>query len=113
MPTPPPDIEAEIRFVTPEEGGRQTPVMAGYRPHHDFGVEETQFGAVHEYVDKEWASPSETVTAMLSFMGSGYQDYLAGRLHEGLEFTVQEGARIVGRSRVTKVLNEALLEAKP
>jgi len=113
MPTPPPDIEAEIRFVTTEEGGRRTPAKSGYRPHHDFGVDGIQFDAVHTFVDRERVFPGETVTAMLSFMGTGYQDYLAGRLHEGFEFTVQEGARIVGRGRITKVLNKALLRTEP
>jgi elongation factor Tu len=109
----PPDIEAEIQFLTTEEGGRQTPVKSGYRPHHDFGVDETQFDAAHEYVDREWVSPGETVVAMLTFPGPACHDYLAGRLHEGFEFTVQEGARVVARGRITKVLNEALLRTEP
>lgn len=113
MPTPPPDIEAEIRFVMTEEGGRETLARTGYRPHHDFGVDGMQFDAVHEFVDREWVSPGETVTAILSFMGTGYQDYLTGRLHEGFAFTVREGARIVGRGRITKVLNKALLGTEP
>lgn len=46
-------------------------------------------------------------------MGPGYQDYLADRLHEGFELTVQEGARIVGRGRITEVLNKTLLRAEP
>ena len=113
MPLPPPDIEAGIRFLTTEEGGRQTPVRSGYRPNHDFGVEGQLNDAVHQYIDKQWVAPGETVIAHLSFMAPEHHDIFGGQLYEGFEFTVQEGARIVGRGRITKVLNEALIRAEP
>ena len=112
MPLPPPDIEAEIRFLSTEQGGRHSPCATGYRPHHDFGIGGVHVDAVHEFVDKEWVAPGETVIANLSFMGPEYPEYLGGRLYKGFEFAVHEGARIVGRGRITKVLNEALLEAE-
>ena len=108
MSLPPPDIEAEIRFLTTDEGGRQTGVTSGYRPHHDFGLEGTQVDAAHVYDNNEWVHPGETVIAGLAFPPIT-QEHLVGRLQEGLEFTVQEGARIVGRGRVTQILNQALI----
>ncbi len=65
--------------------------------------------ARHAYIDKEWIFPGDTVTAHLWFVMPEYQ---SGRLHEGFEFTVQEGARIVGFGRVTKVVNKDLIPKK-
>ncbi len=107
MPLVPADIEAEIRFLTTEEGGRQSPVKSGYRPHHDFGLEVTQVDAAHIYADDEWVAPGDSVIAGLIFPPISRR-YLEGQLRQGLEFTVQEGARIVGRGRITEVLNQAL-----
>lgn len=112
MPLQPPDIEAEIRFLSTGEGGRHGPCATGYRPHHDFGLGDVQFDAIHEYTGRQWVAPGETVIAQLSFMGTEYPKYLGGRLYAGLRFTVQEGARIVGRGRVLKVLNETLIAAE-
>jgi translation elongation factor EF-Tu-like GTPase len=99
------DIEAEITFLTTAEGGRQGPVRTGYRAAHDFGVNGTLNDALHEYIGKEWVPLGETVTARLWFLAAEFQ---IGRLYDGFEFTVQEGSKIVGRGRVTKILNEAL-----
>ena len=104
----PPDIEAEIRFLSPEEGGRHTPYRSGYRPNHDFGTDGMLNDAHHEYVGIDTVAPGDTVTARLWFLAPDYQ---AGRLYEGFEFTVQEGARIVGRGRVSKVINKGLERA--
>ena len=109
MPLPPPDIEAKIRFLSIEEGGRSMPCKSGYRPNHDFGVEGMLNDAVHTFIDKDRVAPGESVVAHLTFLSPEFQ---FGRLHEGFEFTVQEGARIVGRGRVLKVLNRALLSIK-
>ena len=109
MPVSPPDIEAEIHFFLTEEGGRERPCASGYRPNHDFGIEGMLNDAEHRYVDAERALPGNTVTAHLWFAKPEYQ---LGRLRQGFEFTVQEGARIVGRGRVTKIFNEALVSAE-
>ncbi len=109
MPFSPPDIEAEIYFLSKDEGGRREPCASGYRPNHNFGVEGMLNDAVHRYLDKEWVTPGEAVMAHLWFAKPEYQ---SGRLHEGFEFTVQEGSRIVGRGRITRVLNEALASAE-
>lgn len=105
VPTQPPDIEAEIRFVSTADGGRMTACRSGYRPNHDFGVEGMLNDAMHEYVGKEWVHPGETVIVRLWFL---VPDYQKARLHEGFEFTVQEGRKIVGFGRVTRVLNRDL-----
>lgn len=106
-----PDIEAEIHFLMTEEGGRHRPVTSGYRPHHDFGFE-GMLDAAHDYGSERFVAPGESAIACLAFPPIG-QEFLAGKLHEGFEFSVREGARIVGRGRITKVLNDALLRTEP
>jgi translation elongation factor EF-Tu-like GTPase len=97
-----PDIEAEIRFLTAEEGGRHTPARSGYRP--QFYYDGHDWDALQEYPDVEWVHPGETARTLLWFLSPDAQ---LGRVHEGMEFEVREGARVVGRGRVTKILSLA------
>ena len=46
-----PDFEAEIKALTTEEGGRIHLFFSGYRPNHNFGLENTLNDAMHEYLD--------------------------------------------------------------
>src|SRR4051794_11380480 len=48
----PPDIEAEIRFISAEKGGRASAAISGYRPSHDFG-HGGMLDAAHEYIGCE------------------------------------------------------------
>ena len=96
----PPDIEAEITFLTTEEGGRSTPARTNYRP--QFYYEGHDWDAAHEYPDVEWVHPGHTVRTLLRFLSPGAH---VGRVLPGLEFEIREGARVVGRGRVTKILH--------
>jgi elongation factor Tu len=99
------DIEAEIRFLTTAEGGRTSPVWSGYRAAHDFCVDGTLNDAFHEYDHEGPIQLGETVKARLWF---AIPDFQTGRLYEGFTFTIHEGMRIVGRGRVTRLLNATL-----
>ena len=107
IPVRTPDIEAEIRFLTAQEGGRSTPCLSGYRPNHDFGLNGMLNDATHQYIGKESVAPGETALAHIWFL---VPDYQLGMLYEGFKFTVQEGNRIVGYGFITKVLNNLLLK---
>ena len=61
-----------------------------------------------EFVDREWVAPGECVTTNLWFLVPAYQ---SGRLHDGFQFAVHEGAKLVARGRVTRVLNESIQKA--
>jgi translation elongation factor EF-Tu-like GTPase len=96
----PRDVEAEITFLTTEEGGRKTPAFSGYRP--QFYIDGQDFVVVHEFFDVvEPVYPGQTVKAYLSFT---YPEYLVKVLHPGKEFLIREGQRVIGRGRVTKIL---------
>ena len=96
----PPDIEAEITFVPTEQGGRSKPAFSGYRP--QFYYDEHDWDADQEYPDVESVLPGQTVRALLRFASP---DAHVGRVHPGMEFQVREGARLVARGRVTKILH--------
>ncbi|MEP4548149.1 MAG: elongation factor Tu [Saccharospirillum sp.] len=98
MPAPK-DIEAEIYFLTAEEGGRSTPAFTGYRP--QFYYNEHDWDASHVYPDVEVANPGETVRAYLGFLSP--QEHL-GKVHVGMKFLIREGARTVGKGVITKII---------
>ena len=104
----PPDIEAEISFLTTAQGGRQDSAFSGYRPNHNFGVEGMLNDAVHEYLGCESVEPGQTAKANMWFLMVEYQE---ARLFPGFKFTVQEGERIVGYGVITKVINTTLQKA--
>jgi len=97
-----PDIEAEISAVPTDQGGRRHPLFSGYRPNHDFRIEGELNDAMHEYPDNGCIEPGCTGRAFLWLLSPERQ---SKRLHEGFEFTVKEGSRIVGHGRITRVLN--------
>lgn len=103
--TRPADIEAEISFLSTEQGGRQFSAISGYRPSHNFGLDGMLNDAAHEYIGCESAAPGHTVKVNMWFLVPKYQE---GRLSAGFPFTVQGGSRIVGNGVVTKVLNASL-----
>jgi elongation factor Tu len=93
------DIEAEIYFLTKEEGGRSSPVYNGYRP--QFYYDGKDWDASHTYPDTGIANPGETVRTHLAFMSP--QGHL-GKVSEGMEFLLREGLRTVGKGLVIKVI---------
>jgi translation elongation factor EF-Tu-like GTPase len=101
-PPHPPDLEAEIRFLTPEEGGRKTPAYSGYRP--QLYYDDHDWDAHQEYPDVECVHPGDTARTLLWFLSP---DAHVKRAHVGKEFEVREGARVIGRGRITKILNLA------
>ena len=98
----PPDIEAEITFVTTEQGGRKTSALSGYRP--QFHYNGLDCAADQEYPDVESVAPGQTVRALLRFF---FVDKVCEviQFYVGMEFQVREGSRVVARGRVTKILH--------
>jgi len=101
-----PHIEAEIRFLSTDEGGRETPVKSGYRGQFHYKGEKAGWDAVQEFTGEEWVTPGETVTARLVFAS---EEPHSKRLAEGLSFQIQEGGKVVGLGVVKKVLESLCL----
>ena len=95
----PKDIEAEVYFLTSEEGGRTMPAFDGYRP--QFYYNESDWDASHIYPDVEQANPGETIRTYLGFLSPKEH---VGRVHVGMKFLIREGARTVAKGVVTKII---------
>ena len=95
----PKDIEARITYLTAKEGGRSTPVFSGYRGQFHYGGND--WDAPQVFIDKEQVEPGESVRAYLGFLSP--REHI-GNIHVGMGFQVREGARIVGKGVVTKIL---------
>ena len=97
--------KASIRFLSPEEGGRETPVQSGYRLNHNFGSpddREMQVGVL-EFENGAQVVPGASTIAKVSFVANSE---LTGKMQVGREWRIQEGKRLVALARIEEVLNE-------
>ena len=99
-----PDVEAEFTLLTPEQGGRTTPVSSGYRPNHLVKPGYLTSGT-HHYVSTEEIPPGGTALGSITFITpEAYPHCLA----VGQVVLVQEGGRLVGEAKITRILNPLL-----
>jgi len=98
------DVEAEVTFLSPEAGGKANGVRSGYCPNHEV-LENYLTSGRHEYMDKDEVWPGEAATAHIWFISP---EAYPGRLWIGREVRVQEGSRLVGYAKVTKIFNKLL-----
>jgi len=113
----PPDFEAEVRFLAPEEGGRSGrwgPVKQGYRcdVHWDDEPSDLLCMIWPSFLDESGHElPKGTVIPQISkahfYIGSvkARQTIFDRWLHEGAGFDLREGRQSVAVCRVTKVLS--------
>ena len=94
-------IEAQIYYLTTDEGGRKTPVNSGYRG--QFHYDGIDVDAPQEFPDGLQAKLGEEVRAYLAFLTP---EISLPKMHVGKKFLVREGARTVGRGVVTQVFSE-------
>ena len=96
----PPDIEAEITFLTTKQGGRKGPAFSGFRP--QFYYDGHDWDATHEYPDVESVLPGQTVRTLLWFMSPHKH---LGRVYPNMEFEIREGARTIAHGRIKQIIN--------
>jgi elongation factor Tu len=99
-----PDVEAEISFISTEEGGRQGPAFSGYRPAHKVREDYLTTGT-HNYIGCDQVFPGQTVCGSITFITP---EVYPRCLWIGREIDIQEGSHLVGRARITKILNPLL-----
>jgi translation elongation factor EF-Tu-like GTPase len=100
-----PDVEAEITMLSAEEGGRSVPAYSGYRPNHKVRDDLLTSGT-HQYFDCDEVLPGQTVRGTITFIKPEAYPHC---LWVGRVISVQEGGWVVGRARITRIMN-ALLE---
>jgi translation elongation factor EF-Tu-like GTPase len=98
-------IEVEMVFLTTAEGGRKRPPVfttpTNYRPHIVVAGTTDYLGVIFEAAP-EFVQAQVPFTATLGLLFYPKVDYPA--LVAGVEFTIREGARVVGTGRVIKRL---------
>ena len=99
-----PDVEAEITLFSSAEGGRQTPAQSGYRPQHKIREDYLTSGT-HHYIGCTEVLPGQTVKGTITFITPEAYPHC---LWVGREIDIQEGGRVYGRARITKILNPLL-----
>lgn len=94
--TPHTEFEAEVYLLSKEEGGRHTPVFAGYKP--QFYIRTTDVtGELTLPEGTEMAMPGDTVNITVKLISPV-------ALEEKQRFAIREGGKTVGAGVVTKIL---------
>jgi elongation factor Tu len=95
--TPHHKFNAQVMFLTKEEGGRHTPIFGGYRPQFYFRT--TDVTGVLDLPEKvEMIMPGDNVDALVIELITPVA------MEEGLRFAIREGGRTVGAGVVTKII---------
>jgi hypothetical protein len=94
-----PELEADIYYLTTNEGGRTTPVASSYRG--QFHYDNHDWDAMQQFLDKEWCNLGDTVKV---FLQTASPDFHYGKFFPGKTFEIREGSKVVGRGTITKVL---------
>ncbi len=94
-----PELEAEIYYLTEQQGGRKTAVGNGYRV--QFYYNGKDWDAPQQFLDKEICNLGETVKVYLQTLSP---DFHVGHFFVGQEFETREGAKTVGKGKITKIL---------
>ena len=101
-----PDFKAKLVYRTTEEGGRKGFANSGYRPHVEFDhIPNFLSSGQQIFLDKEIVLPGETVTAEITL--ASYFGYIRN-LNVNDTFKFCEGARIIGKGKITEILNDNL-----
>jgi translation elongation factor EF-Tu-like GTPase len=105
-------VRVRVRLLTTAEGGRHGPIADGYRASWDIGNqtdagEWTSNDAPLLLEDRESLAPGETATGRIHPIAPE----LWTNVSPGLEITMHEGRRIVGRGEVLEVVGSADADA--
>ena len=73
-----------------------------YRPHHKVREDYLTTG-IHHYFDCAEALPGQTVRGTITFITPEVYPYC---LWVGRVVDIQEGSRVIGRARITRIMNK-------
>jgi elongation factor Tu len=103
-------VRTEIDFIAQlkykKQGGRQTPVYSGYRPHIEFeDIPEMKTSGQQLFVEQEVVYPGDEVTAKITLL---LHKYMEGRLYQHQKFSFYEGATKMGDGTIVEIVNKKL-----
>ncbi len=96
-----PELEADIYYLTTQEGGNQNYVSTSYRG--QFHYDNHGWAATQQFLEKDCCLPGESVKVLLQ---TACPEFHIGKFFVGKEFEIREGARIVGKGKISKVLRQ-------
>ena len=91
-------FKAQVYVLTKDEGGRNTPFKAGYKPQFYFRTTDIT-GKIDELVGAEMCMPGDNIEVVIDFEGKGVA------MEKGVRFAVREGGRTVGSGVVTEIIS--------
>jgi translation elongation factor EF-Tu-like GTPase len=96
-------VLARVRVVSTEEGGKQQPFTARYRPNHNFGSSRNRqfFVGQVEVAEGDWVHPGETRDLVITFLNVVE---LSELLKVGRVWRMQEGSKLVAMAEVLVLL---------
>lgn len=93
------ELEADIYYLTSEEGGRKNGVSNGYRGQlYYYGRD---WDAAQVFVDKETCLPGETAKVCLTTLSP---EQHIGMFHVGQNFEIREGCQTIGRGIIRRIM---------
>jgi len=95
--TPHTEFEAQMYVLTKEEGGRHTPILAGYKP--QFYIRTTDVTGTINFTDssKQMVLPGDVDVAIKVSLEKPVA------IEDGMKFAIREGGRTIGAGVVTKI----------
>ena len=101
----PADFQGNFTLITTEAGGRKTPAISGYRPHHELHENYLSSGT-HEYLDTEILWPGESSRVKVWLLAPhAYPNCL----WVGRKLNVGEGSRVIGVLTITEIFTQSLV----
>lgn len=95
------ELRALIYYLTPEEGGRKTPIRTKYRG--QFYYEGKDWDAQQLFVDLEWCELGKYVDCYIQTLSPAFH---FNKFYIGKEFKIREGSKVVGVGIITEILRE-------
>ena len=96
-------IEATIRYLTSDEGGRRSGVRSGYRGQFYYEGEDYDGFQFFPDSEDEEIELGTTVRAFIQFRQERWDEVHSKRIRVGLPFEIREGSKVVGRGVVTQL----------
>ncbi len=100
-----PEIEATIRYLTTDEGGRQSGVYSGYRGQFYYGGQD--YDGFQYFPDVPLGVMIELGDAVRAYVEFGerrWREFHSRNVYVGMPFEIREGPKTVGRGTVNKIL---------
>lgn len=93
------DVEAQVTFLIPEEGGRKCPIICGYRP--TFIYDNNWWDAAIHFEGLDLLPKGKPVNVYFSFSSPQHH---VGHLFPGKEFQLWDG-RVIANGIILKIMD--------